>query len=206
MRPITLITVAAAALALAGTFSTLVPAQADPAEEATYVGSKTCKKCHFKQHRAWRKNTLKSKSLDALRPTSADDSERTARKKAAGLDPEKDYSTDEKCLACHTTGYGKNGGYPKDVAANAELAEKLGEVGCEACHGPGSKYVQFKKDEAEKDAEATFTFEQMAPMGLIKPDEKVCAGCHNDDNPAKPAEALDFEATKGLIHTKKKKK
>ena len=175
-------------------------------EEATYVGDEKCKKCHFKEHRYWKKTGL-YKSLESLKPTTAeDDKELFDRKKAAELDPAKDYSTDATCLACHTTGYGKKGGYPKDVAANKDQAELMGRISCEACHGPGSKYAAHKQAEIEKNKDAKFTFEDMEPMGLIQPNEANCKTCHNDKNPVHATDPFKFDTSKGEVHSKKKKK
>jgi Cytochrome c554 and c-prime len=76
-----------------------------------------------------------------------------------------DKQKDPACLGCHTTGYGK-GGY--DPAS--ETAATLAGVGCESCHGPGSEYkaMAVMKDPVKAKA-----------AGLIVPDEKTCAGCHN---------------------------
>jgi hypothetical protein len=48
------------------------------------------------------------------------------RKKAAGLDPAKDYTKDQECLPCHTVGYGKPGGYvdPKKTPTISASAAK----------------------------------------------------------------------------------
>ena len=104
--------------------------------EATYVGDSTCKKCHFKQHRYWKKTKLK-KAMEALTPTAeADDKTLFDRKKAASLDPAKDYSKDAKCLACHTTGYRHYNGFDEQDRTS------LSHVQCEACHGYGTQHVR----------------------------------------------------------------
>ena len=54
----------------------------------------------------------------------------TLRRRGEDANPE--------CLACHTTGYGKPGGY--DPAAEKEGAPYLLGVQCEACHGPGTTH------------------------------------------------------------------
>jgi predicted CXXCH cytochrome family protein len=67
------------------------------------------------------------------------------------------FSFDEKCAACHTTNF--------DSATNTWLEEG---VGCESCHGPGSRHGDFS-----------------APNGMIRfskitPVEEgmICSSCH----------------------------
>ncbi len=60
-----------------------------------------------------------------------------------------------KCLECHTTGFGKPGGFRSE-----QETPLMKEVGCEACHGPGSLHAQstdkkdIKEDVSAKDCEA----------------------------------------------------
>jgi hypothetical protein len=186
----------------------LLIAESAAQEEAAkpeYVGSDTCKKCHFKEHRYWKK-TVKSDTLKPLRPVTAEENKDLFDKRtAAKLDPAKDYSTDTACLPCHTIGFGLPGGYPADGKADADTMEKLGQVGCESCHGPGSLYVKHKTDEIAKDKNAKFTFEQMAEFGLIHPSADNCATCHNGKGPTAPAEPFDYEKLKDMVHSKPKK-
>ena len=195
------IRVAVLVLAAAAGFAALASRTAvGEGDKPEYVGDKACQKCHFQEHKSWKKTPL-YKSMKTLAPTTeADDKELFAKKTAAGLDPAKDYSTDAKCLKCHTTGYGTESGYPADPATDADgkRAKALGVVGCEACHGPGSLYVQFKTAELEKNKDAKFTTEQMAPMGMTKADEATCKTCHNDQSPTK--EEFKFEEAKGKTH------
>ncbi len=188
----------------------LSPSRATAQDEpATYVGAETCKECHYQEHKAW-KGTGLAKSLDALRPTTEESNAKLfAKKTKAELDPAKDYTTDATCLKCHTTGYGLPGGYPEDPAASDEAkarAAELGSVSCEACHGPGSRVVAFKKAETAKDKDAKFTFEQMAPYGLIHPNEDNCAVCHNADNPTNADATFVFDAEKKKPHPEKEKR
>lgn len=154
-----------------------------------YVGEKSCKKCHFSQHRSWKKTTM-AKSMDTLKAGKA-----VEAKKKHGLDPDKDYTKDPSCLECHTTGYGKPGGYPavvpgkewtKEEAARAKLMEG---VQCESCHGPGSLSNPFKKDnEQYKKAE-------LVKLGLVEPDAANCATCHNKKSPTVGDDfKLDYQA------------
>ena len=205
-------TVVAAALAAAFVLAVSAPfgaAQETAAKTPTYVGDKACKTCHFKEHRSWRKTSL-AKSMDSLKPPDeAEDKRLFDRKTAAELDPAKDYTTDATCLECHTTGYGKPGGYPADPTASEEAkahAELMGTVGCESCHGPGSLYAEHKTKELEKDKDAKFTFEGMAKLGLIAPDQANCNSCHNEKGPTHATDPFEYERDKGKSHPKKKRK
>ncbi len=65
---------------------------------------------------------------------------------------------DTECAECHTTGFTKDG-------------DLLENVGCEACHGPGSEYRKMRvmKDE-----------QRVHELGLRVQSEMVCIRCHND--------------------------
>ena len=166
-----------------------------PGDEATYVGSKKCKMCHMDIFKGWGE-TAHAKALDPLKP-----GERAEAKTKAGLDPKMDYTTEGKCLACHVVGWEKDGGYKLtgDEKADAKVVESLGGVGCESCHGAGSKYVDVHK--AIKKEKREYTHKEMIEAGMTDIDEKTCAGCHNDKSPtfdAAKAPKLDTDSRKGL--------
>ncbi len=81
-------------------------------KESRFVGAISCKRCHEENYRNW----LKTKHAKALQTIAASPK----------------YSQEE-CLACHTTGYGKLG----DYATVEEVPFYLRGVQCEACHGEG---------------------------------------------------------------------
>jgi hypothetical protein len=90
-------------------------AKAETPADATYVENKKCKMCHLKQFKA-HSETAHAKSFENLTD--------------AGEEANKE------CYPCHTTGYGKPGGFT-DVASTPDLVGTT----CQACHGPGSAHV-----------------------------------------------------------------
>jgi hypothetical protein len=44
------------------------------------------------------------------------------------------------CIGCHTIGFGAPDGYRREFGR-----EKLVDVGCESCHGPGALHVAQRK-------------------------------------------------------------
>lgn len=106
--------VAVAALGAALFTHFYVRAAAAPSPDAAYKGIKNCKMCHSDNFEAWSK--LKhARAFELL--------------VAVGKQNAKE------CLPCHTTGYGKKGGYV-DEATTPDLKG----VQCEACHGPGENH------------------------------------------------------------------
>jgi hypothetical protein len=151
-------------------------------DAAEYVGAKKCKMCHIKQYKSWEKTTM-ADSFENLKP-----GVKAEAKKKAGIDPDKDYTADESCLKCHTTGYGKPGGF-----VSIEETPKLAGVQCEGCHGPGSEYKDIMKKNKE------YKLDEVKAAGLIIPseDEAGCMVCHGADSPftekVDPAYKWDFK-------------
>ena len=134
---------------------------ADPTDGATYVGEKACKKCHFGQHRTWKK-IKHAQAWTGLEKYLAAEHGGADRKDAEG----------RQCISCHVTGYGQaaHDGF-KSVADSPHL---LG-VQCEACHGPGSKHIEAgTKVRAEK--RKSFNKDEKTYTTLRTAN---CANCHN---------------------------
>ncbi len=133
-----------------------------------YVGSKKCKVCHNSPKKgAQFKKWQESAHAKAYEVLASAESKEIAKKKGIA-DPQKD----EKCLKCHVTGAGAD---KTMFAASFDATEG---VGCEACHGPGSKYKSMKvmKDLAAKKIEP-------ASVGYVRPTEETCKTCHNPESP-----------------------
>jgi hypothetical protein len=172
----------------------------DAAAKPAFVGANDCKKCHLKHFKSWGQTGM-AKTFESLKPGQA-----AEKKTAAKLDPATDFSKDAKCLKCHTTGYGTDSGYPaveagkEPTAAQAEAMKKNEGVTCEACHGPGSTYIPFKK------ANENFKREEIAKLGaIVPPTAETCTPCHAAGGcPTMPADyKFDFEKAskdQGKIH------
>lgn len=167
---------------VAGMFAADVgPVQAG---EHAYVGNKKCKMCHLKEWQSW-SQTKMARAFDVLKPGAAAEA-----KKNAGLDPAKDYTGDPACLDCHTTGYGKPGGFT-GIAATPDLAG----VGCEMCHGPGGTYTQSKYMSLANKEFKRADLVAVGMNGAVSKDQ--CVLCHNDRSPfVKAGYVFDFEARK----------
>jgi len=92
--------------------------------ENRYVGSAACGGCHPGEYNNFMKYAKKSKSFESI--------ERVKKS-----------LTEEElkgCYSCHTTGYGKKGGFE-----SAEKTPHLKDAGCEVCHGPGEAHLKSNK-------------------------------------------------------------
>jgi hypothetical protein len=110
---------------------------------ATYAGTDKCLACHKTAAGIW----LSSAHAHAF---------------ATLLDRKAD--ADPKCIGCHTIGFADSSGYRRAFGA-----DKLVDVGCESCHGPGSLHVREK----EGDASVNFTFRPL--------DAGDCLRCHHGE-------------------------
>ena len=138
--------------------------------ENAYVGVKKCKVCHLKEFKSW-SETKMSSAFELLKAGVS-----AAAKTKVKLDPTKDYTKDASCLPCHTTGYGKPGGFV-DLATTPDLVG----VQCEICHGPGATYT-LKQNMSLQNKE--YKRAELVKVGLVGQIGKdTCANCHNSRSP-----------------------
>jgi hypothetical protein len=126
-----------------------------------YIGNIKCKMCHNspKKGKIW--DTWSKTKHAAAFTTLANEESKAIGKKMEIEDPQKD----GKCLKCHVSGYGQPTGDKYSMEEG---------VGCEGCHGPGEHYWSMKVMKDKK---------QALENGLVEPDEKLCATCHNEESP-----------------------
>jgi len=110
-------------------------------ESDSYVPAKKCKMCHIKIFKA-HAETLHAAAFENV--------------KEAGQE------TTAECLACHSTGYGKTGGFV-DEASTPTLAGTT----CQACHGPGSAHIEKGLSKEERKA-----------LMAAKNPKESCVNCH----------------------------
>lgn len=105
-------------------------------DAATYVGAAKCKMCHMAQFRTWEAGQM-AKTWERI----------------------KDAEDKEKCVACHTTGFGRPGGF-----TSFEATPHLVGVQCEVCHGPGSLHIAAPREEKK---------------AAINHNQQDCRTCHS---------------------------
>jgi 2',3'-cyclic-nucleotide 2'-phosphodiesterase (5'-nucleotidase family) len=122
-------------------FADRVPKPA-PAGTASFVGSERCKSCHASEYEWWtrHKHGHAFTTLEKLH---------------------KEFNL--SCVACHVTGYEQPGG--STVTHNQGLIH----VGCESCHGAGSKHVDEPDEEPAIDM-------------VRSPTSDVCVRCHSPEH------------------------
>ncbi len=113
-------------------------------KEKRYVGSKACKECHEEEYDRFQRFAKKSHSFESIL---------RMKKGLTG-------SELKTCYECHTTGYGRPGGFVSE-----EETPELMNTGCEVCHGPGSAHI---KSEDPADIKTEITMED-------------CTTCHNKE-------------------------
>jgi hypothetical protein len=117
-------------------FKDLLPAPVAE-KQSGYAGLEACTSCHQAERKFW-------------------DQTAHAGAYATLSTQHKEFNLD--CVSCHVTGYSKPGG------STVTHVDKLKDVQCEVCHGPGSQHVASPEDKAY----------------YKKPSESACATeCHH---------------------------
>jgi len=119
---------------------------------AEYTGSVSCRSCHEKEFATWSQQPHAAAVAKLEAPTETENPE---------------------CLRCHTTAFGKPGGFPADgrPAEHPDLAV----VGCESCHGPGSDHVE---PEAPKIGNIIALGDKCDSCVILQ----ICGSCHDEAN------------------------
>lgn len=167
--------------------NTLAASEKDEESDAiTYVGVDKCRMCHISHYDSW-SQTKMSKALELLKK-----GVRSEAKRKAGMEDE-DYTKNDFCLSCHTTGLGMPGGF-----VSMEETPQLAGVQCEMCHGPGSVYSRMMLKKKGTYTRADF----MKKGGLIMPSQEnghCQETCHNEVSPfVRPGRKFNFADRKAM--------
>lgn len=136
--------VAVAAAALITGWLRMAGAQSE--DTPVYVGSAACSSCHEREYQAFSSYAKKNFSFQSIVRLRKELTEEEIR----------------ECYFCHTTGYGKPGGFISE-----ESTPQLKNAGCEVCHGPGSLHAKTQAREhikgrlTERDCEVCHTSERV---------------------------------------------
>jgi hypothetical protein len=106
-------------------------------DQATYVGAAACSACHADAKKFW-------------------DSTPHAHAYATLSNQFKEFNLD--CVSCHVTGYDMPGG------TTVTHVDRLKDVQCEVCHGPGSKHGLKPSDKS---------------LIVARPKADMCLSCHH---------------------------
>jgi peroxiredoxin len=119
---------------------------------AEYTGSAACESCHEDEYATWSKQPHAAAIAKLEAPAETEDPE---------------------CLRCHTTAFGKPGGFPADgrPAEHADLAV----VGCESCHGPGGDHIE---PEGPKIGNIIALGDKCDSCVILQ----ICGSCHDEAN------------------------
>lgn len=126
---------------------------------ASFVGTKMCGSCHPAALMVWDK----SKHAGAWK-TLEDAASGKLVHKTTGK-PRYGWPTTAypDCVGCHVVGYGQKSGF-----VSAAKTPHLTDVGCETCHGAGSRHVDAQLGKIGKDE---------GKLGRCDP--ALCTACHN---------------------------
>ncbi|MDR1241500.1 MAG: cytochrome c family protein [Deltaproteobacteria bacterium] len=134
----------------------------DPAGETdfppAYVGSPSCRDCHLEIYERFVRGSKKART----------------REQVEKMLPKLTGEEQQTCFQCHATGYGQPGGF-----ISYFQTPDLGDVGCEACHGPGSAHLQSQSQWQMQDDPPAETIRR-------RPDPQTCASCHTPERGGGP--------------------
>lgn len=117
-------------------FKDRMPPAVGPAQ-ASYIGVDACSKCHPGPREVW---------------------DRTPHARAYATLSSQFKEFNLECVGCHVTGYEKPGG------SAVVHVEKLANVQCEVCHGPGSRHALDPGDKSRI---------------VARPSPSACVDCHH---------------------------
>lgn len=127
-----------------------------------YVGSAKCAPCHEPSYDVWKKSGH-ARAWDTLLTKTT---------------PPRD--GDPECISCHVIGWNPIPPFPYESGFwSAEKTPHLENVGCESCHGPGSRHVAA---EMGGDGELKKQLQKTMVVTKEESEKHLCTTCHDLDN------------------------
>jgi nitrate/TMAO reductase-like tetraheme cytochrome c subunit len=128
--------------------------------DPSYAGSAACQDCHQAIYERFNKYSKKARTREQLEK----------------MLPKLTGEEQKTCFQCHATGYGQQGGF-----VSYAQTPHLGDIGCEACHGPGSVHIQRHKQG-----------DVQTEMIKGRPGLQNCISCHTPERGGDPAAVRMF--------------
>ncbi|MFO7902337.1 MAG: multiheme c-type cytochrome [Pirellulaceae bacterium] len=139
-----------------------------------FVGSKLCGDCHEREYKIWKEGNdgAKPKHAHAYETLQHPPNDRGGIPR--NFDPE--------CISCHVVGWNPQKYFPYESGfLSLEETPHLTDVGCENCHGPGSKHVAAEEGELDLNGDEIDRIRDQVWLDLSNAEEK-CLECHDLDN------------------------
>lgn len=139
-----------------------------------FVGSKICDDCHDEEYKIWKEGREKHGEKHAHAYETLQHPPNSRGGIPRNFDPE--------CISCHVVGWNPQKYFPyKSGFLSLEKTPELTGVGCENCHGPGSRHVASEEGELAIDDDELEAIRDSMWLDL-EDAEKKCLECHDLDN------------------------
>lgn len=139
-----------------------------------FVGSEVCGDCHEREYKIWKEGNEGQKPKHAHAYATLQNPPNNRGGIPRNFDPE--------CISCHVVGWNPQKYHPYESGfLSLEETPHLTDVGCENCHGPGSKHVAAEEGELDVNADEMDRFRDQMWLDVQDAEEK-CLECHDLNN------------------------
>jgi hypothetical protein len=169
-----------------------------PKVEAKFIGSDACSNCHAAEYAVW------EKTAHAVAYTGSPPNAQPRYKGLVDAVHPGNRQFDAECVICHVTGFKYNTGFG-DPPANATPAQKakhldrLKNVGCENCHGPGSMHANDPNNMGYR--KLMNSLRLGANQEHLQKVDNFCQKCHDIENDVNWGNGRFAKAWKEIAHT-----
>jgi Cytochrome c554 and c-prime len=166
--------------------------------DAKFIGSEACSNCHAAEYAVW------EKTAHAVAYVGSPQDAKPRIKGLVDAVHPKNRQFDAECVTCHVTGFKYNTGFGDPPATatpaqKAKLLDRLKNVGCENCHGPGSMHANDPNNLGYRKLMNSLRLDAK-PNGLQRVDN-FCQKCHDIENDVNWGNGRFAKAWKEIAHT-----